>query len=577
MTLLPASLRAASFLAVVTTTVVLGLGTAYGAPLTVPSQLKAVTVYSDRAVLTRAARADIPTGTSELVLAALPAALMDESLQVSGRGLVGVTLLDVNARVTFVETTPDPRLRTLEDDLAALRREDTALAARLAQVDQQRALLQKIEAAMTAPPPRDAVSAAPRPSFEEWQKLLAFQSDNLGRLAAEQQALQRQRTELAARITAAEAQLNEVRGRGTARRSQKTVTIRVAAERAGTLDLTATYAVPGASWAPAYDARLRSESRSIDLTYYGVIRNATGEDWTNLALTLSTARPGLGGGAPELTPWIVDVARPMPMAAPLDAVQLSEFRVETKPRSRAATKSALAGASEAAAPPPLELAQASVEAGATSATFRVESPVSLPSDGSTQKVAILSTRLPATLRYETTPKLMEAAFLSASALNGSEYPLLAGTVNAFLDDTFVASSHLKAVMPGERFDLALGADEAIAVKRKVVNRFTEDTGLTNRGRRITYEFLITLTNNKKSPERILLREGVPVSRDEKIVVKLLTPAERDIGATEGQKEVTREPEGRLAWRIELKPGEKREIPLKLSVEHPGDLAVTGVE
>ena len=110
-----------------------------------------------------------------------------------------------------------------------------------------------------------------------------------------------------------------------------------------------------------------------------------------------------------------------------------------------------------------------------------------------------------------------------------------------------------------------------------MNRFTEDTGLTNRGRRITYEFLITLTNNKKSPERILLREGVPVSRDEKIVVKLLTPAERDIGATEGQKEVTREPEGRLAWRIELKPGEKREIPLKLSVEHPGDLAVTGVE
>ncbi|MBL9205073.1 MAG: mucoidy inhibitor MuiA family protein [Opitutaceae bacterium] len=576
MTSLPASLRATSLLAVVTTTMLLGRGTAHGAPLVVPSQLKAVTVYGDRAVLTRSARADIPAGTSELVLAALPAALMDESLQVSGRGLAGVTLLDVNARVTFVETTPDPRLRTLEDDLATLRREDTALAARLAQVDQQRALLQKIETAMTAPPPRDAVSTVSRPSFEEWQKLLAFQADNLGRLAAEQQGLQRQRSELAARIAAAEAQLNEVRGRGTARRSQKTVTIRVAAERAGTLDLTATYAVPGASWAPAYDARLRSEARSIDLTYYGVIRNATGEDWSNLALTLSTARPALGGGAPELAPWIVDIARPLP--APMDAVQLSEFRVEAKPRSRAATKSALAGAPEAAAaPPPLELAQASVEAGATSATFRVETPVTLPSDGSTQKVAILATRLPATLRYETTPKAMEAAFLNASALNGSEYPLLAGTVNAFLDDTFVASSHLKAVMPGERFDLALGADEAIAVKRRVVNRFTEDTGLTNRGRRITYEFLITLTNNKKSPERILLREGVPVSRDEKIVVKLLTPAERDIGAAEGQKEITREPEGRLAWRIDLKPGEKREIPVKLSVEHPGDLAVTGVE
>ncbi|HQY05908.1 MAG TPA: hypothetical protein PLQ52_07565, partial [Lacunisphaera sp.] len=65
--------------------------------------------------------------------------------------------------------------------------------------------------------------------------------------ATDQQGLQRQRTELAARITAAEAQLNEVKGRGPARRSQKTVTIRVAAERAGPLDLTVAYAVPGAS------------------------------------------------------------------------------------------------------------------------------------------------------------------------------------------------------------------------------------------------------------------------------------------------------------------------------------------
>lgn len=97
-----------------------------------------------------------------------------------------------------------------------------------------------------------------------------------------------------------------------------------------------------------------------------------------------------------------------------------------------------------------ETAQASVEAGATSATFKIDAPLTLPSDGSTQKVAILVTRLPATLRYETTPKQMEAAFLSASAVNGSDFPLLAGAVNTFLDDTFVAVGRLKTVMPGER-------------------------------------------------------------------------------------------------------------------------------
>ncbi len=572
----PAFRRTLASIAVIACALGGTVGTA--APLPATSQLTAVTVYGDRAVLTRNARVDLPAGTSEVILAALPSGLLDASLQVSGRGLAGASLLDVNSRVTFVEATPDPRIRTLEEDLAGLRREDAALAARLAQVDQQRALLQKIETAMTAPPARDASTAPARPSFDEWQKLLAFQSENLTRLATDQQGLQRQRTELAARITAAEAQLNEVKGRGPARRSQKTVTIRVAAERAGPLDLTVAYAVPGASWAPAYDARLRNDARAIDLTYHGVIRNSTGEDWNGLSLTLSTARPNLGGGAPELPPWIVDVVRSLPMPTAQDAVTLNEFRIETKPRSRSAPKAALAAAEEAVpAPMVLETAQASVEAGATSATFKIDAPLTLPSDGSTQKVAILVTRLPATLRYETTPKQMEAAFLSASAVNGSDFPLLAGAVNTFLDDTFVAVGRLKTVMPGERFDLALGADEAIAVKRRIVNRFTEDTGLTSRGRRITYEILVTLTNNRKTAEKILLREGVPVSRDEKIVVKLLTPAERDIGSAEGQKDITREPEGRLAWRLELKPGEKREIPLKLSIEHPADLVVTGID
>ena len=71
------------------------------------------------------------------------------------------------------------------------------------------------------------------------------------------------------------------------------------------------YAVPGASWAPSYDARLHVAERAVELSYFGLVRNSTGEDWNDVALTLSTARPNLGGGAPELRPWIVDVAQPV--------------------------------------------------------------------------------------------------------------------------------------------------------------------------------------------------------------------------------------------------------------------------
>jgi len=85
-----------------------------------------------------------------------------------------------------------------------------------------------------------------------------------------------------------------------------------------------------------------------------------------------------------------------------------------------------------------------------------------------QKVSIASAKLAANLQYQATPKLLEAAFLSAYAVNNTDYPFLAGPMNTFLDETFVAASRLKTVMPGEKFELALGADEGIAIKRKLV-------------------------------------------------------------------------------------------------------------
>jgi uncharacterized protein (TIGR02231 family) len=234
-------------------------------------------------------------------------------------------------------------------------------------------------------------------------------------------------------------------------------------------------------------------------------------------------------------------------------------------------------AGSAAAESDATVAEATVQTGLSSATFRIEAPLSLPSDRSAQKVVITTLNCPAELRYETAPKLIEAAYLSASSTNRSDFPWLAGPVNAFLGDTFIATSALRAVMPGETFALSLGVDDSIAVKRRIVKRFTEDTGLTNSGRRITHEYVVTLTNNKKTAERIVLREPTPVSRDEKIVVKVITPAERDISSATAPKEISREADGILAWRIDLKPGEKREVPIKLTIEHPADLTVTGLD
>lgn len=214
------------------------------------------------------------------------------------------------------------------------------------------------------------------------------------------------------------------------------------------------------------------------------------------------------------------------------------------------------------------LAMADIEAAATSASFKITTPASVPSDNSPQKVPITTAALAANPEYLTTPKLQPAAFLTAKAVNSSDFPLLAGAMNVFLDGTFVATSHLRTVMAGEKFDLALGADDGISVKHQRVKRFTEETGLTNSGQRITYEYLLTIQNNKKTAARVIVADQIPVSRNEKVVVKQLSPDAKEVKPTN---------EGALKWTLDLKPGEKRELTLKFSIDYPNDVQVTGLE
>lgn len=567
---------------------------AFAAPIPADSSLTAATVYTDRAVLTRTTTAlAVPSGTSEITFAGLPASLLDDSVQVSAKGTAAASLLDITTRTVFVTAEPDARIKLLDDQLSALRREERALNDQSAVLESQRALLGGIEKVSTTPVASRAGETAPaRPTLEDYEKLLGFSATQRARLDAAAQKLDLDRTALAEKISAAQSQLNELRGKQPGRRANKTVTVRLSTEAAGKLDIALNYTLPGAGWTPAYDARLRSEKRQVQLDAFGVVRNATGEDWTNIALTLSTARPGLGGAAPDISPWYVDVSQPI-VYGKFEGSSMRMDRaigsVVTAPKAVAFNNSMMMAADTAGAPPPpapafeSQLSIAAVETAATSASFKIATPVTLASDNTPQRVPLGSAVFSAELQYQATPKLQETAYLAAYVTNRSELPFLAGALNVFLDDTFVATSRLATTMPGEKFTLNLGADEGISIKRKIVSRFTEDTGFTTKSRRTTYDILVTVTNNKRTSERVVLKDAAPVPRDEKILVKLMSPAERDLlkpedaAAQPPKIGIARDADGKLTWRYDLKPGEKREIPLKFSIEHPADLPVTGVE
>jgi uncharacterized protein (TIGR02231 family) len=534
----------------------------------VNSTISAVTVYTDRAVVTRSAAVELPGGTTELVFANLPQALNERSLQVSGRGTAQAMILDVSAKQTYVDFTPNTRVKELEDQLKGLTKQMRGLDDRGNLLNTQQAMLDRMEAALFAPPTKDV----PRPDLNQFTNSLNYLTEQKGKLVTERATLDDQREELQNKIGTVQNQLNELRGSGG--KAFKTVTVRVSAPQAGSLEVSLSYTVPNASWAPSYDARVQSSERTVALGYFGIVRQGTGEDWKDVALTLSTARPGLGGAAPVLSVWNVDIFNPILLQRQAELERRREMSMKSVAAAAPAALNMQAFTTDAAAGAPApeekdaEMATATIEAAATSASFKIATTASVPSDNSPQKVPITTAVLKAAPEYLTVPKRLATAYLTAKVVNSSDFPLLAGAMNVFLDGTFVATSSLRTVMSGEKFDLALGADEGISVKHKRVNKFTEDTGLTNSGKRITYEYLITIQNNKRTAERVIVADQIPISRNEKVVVRQVTPSAGELKPTD---------EGSLKWTLDLKPGEKRELPVKFTIEYPNDVNVSGLE
>lgn len=548
--------------------------------LVVDSSIRSVTVFADRAQISRVGQATLDKpGIVELDLKGLPEDLDPQSLQVSGEGTAKVTILDVSGSTEELPAVSNDRIRAAQDELDAAHRAQETLKDRAAVLDAQTKYLADIRGATTAAQPE----GQKRPDTQEWAALLAFNSEQLTRLAADRRTLQVEQKAADERTDLATRRLAELKG--SPAKTVTNVRVRLDVAEPGTLTLRVAYNLEGAAWSPAYDTRVTTGSEGkVELAYYAMIENGTGEEWKDVDMTLSTARPNLGGSAPDLRPWIVDLYKVdkgyAKSAAPAhqDKAVLNNAQALMQYTENAMT-SGVSGNFLANAPAHKAAIQAvaRVDFSFNNAVFKLPAPVSLPSDSTAKKVPITRMQLAAKLQYQATPKLRETAFLAGYVNNNSEYPLLAGPANVFLDGTFVTTATLKTIMPGEKFQLALGADESVSVKRRLVNRYTETSGLTGKTQRITYEYVISLANNRKTKEHVVIWDQLPISRNEEAEVSLLTPEPSSVGTKDKPKEVTAEEDGKLVWRLDLKPGEKRELTLKFKVEHPVDTPVNGLD
>jgi uncharacterized protein (TIGR02231 family) len=524
----------------------------------IATEISEVSVYTDRARVTRLGKAYLEAGEHTLTIDGLPSTLQEETVRASGRG-ANARILSVEVQTRYVTEEPEEDIAALRKELEAKTDEDKALADTDAQEASQQAYLNELREESARNLPRGIAQG--KTGIESLSSLNEYVERQLSEVAERRREIAKRRRDLSREIEALQMRLNA--RHVTMERRQ--IAVLVEATEATDLELEVTYGVYNASWEPLYDLRL--EGDKVNLTYLANVRQHSGEEWSNVMLSLSTARPAVSADIPELDPWFIDIYRPpvpMPMAARSAAKEAVYAMAE--PSGPYPQSAAMAMDMAAPTPPPMEIMQAQVESTGASVTFRVPKRVSVPPDGTPHKTTITMLDMEARLDYVTVPKIAEEAYLRARISNNSQLTLLSGSANIFHEGNYVGRTFLETVAPNEEFEAQLGVDDRVKVKRELSERTAGKTLIGNT-RRTGLGYKITLHNHLEREAQVTVYDQVPVSRHENIKVRVA--------------EVTPEPAEHtdlniMKWNLTLAPGAKREVRFSYQVESPRDVQISNL-
>ncbi len=528
-----------------------------------PSRIDTVTVYRSGARVSRVARVELLGGPARLVFDGFPDGLDDDSIRIEGKGTAKARVFGVTVERITSEEAVAGEARAAEEKLERLQDEDRGLDDRIKAAQSRLEFVRSLRSTYSEERAKNlAVRAV---AAREWSDLAAFVAGELQEGTQEVRRAEVARRELARRVAQARADLDKVQAKRG--KTSKRVVVEVDSDRAGALELGLSYAVGAAGWQPVWDARLVPDAGTMELAFLGSVWQRTGEDWSDVSLRVSTAQPARGLFVPQLEPRYLARAEP-----PRPMLQRRE-RGMPMPSAPAMARSA-APEAEAyqldEAKVAVEIPQATVEEGLLSASFTTPRRETVDGSGQARKVSLARFPLKAEIVRTAAPRVEAAAFLTAKAVNETGFPLLAGTAGVYLGDEFVGRAAIAATPPGGELQLAFGADDRIEIDRKVLERRRESAGIISKDEVYRYRVRIGVKNRYAAPVAVKLLDLVPVSRDEKIEVKVLE------GTTAATREDPERP-GVKVWELALTPREEKVVELRYEVRYPRGFPIAGLE
>ena len=541
---------------------------AWADEISADSKLHAVTVYSNRAMLTRRAVVEIPAGAHTVIFKNLPASLLTDSLRAEGKAAADVKFGALASKMLMEAELTAPREKELTDQLEALQDQRAGVVAEKQALGTKSDFLMSLsqQAALRTRENIAEINLKPDQWGAAAQTLQTGMADvNKAQLAHDVtlRGIDRQ----IARVQGELAQLQ------TGQRSLYQVSLPLEAAAATKLTLDLSYQIPDASWTPLYDARLDTKGEKLELIQYGAVNQTTGEDWQEVELTLSTAQPQRGAGLPDLDTMWVNLG--------FAELQRADFGVAESARFANVAQNMAAADSMGAPAMPVPMAApmekqarfegAIIETGGFVSEYKIPGPSTVRADGTESKLMIGTFDTENEIRIQVKPQMSTEAYLVAHTKLKGEAPVLAGPVSLFRDGAFVGQAYLPLLRPGQESDLAFGIDDQVSVKHRILKDERSESGVLAKDSVLERNFVTELQNLHNKPVSVIVLETIPVAQDKQITVSVIEDK-----TTPGYKKDPDNVKGLMRWAVPLEPKQKAEVRLGWKVGWPKDQPLSGL-
>ncbi len=501
-----------------------------------------VTLYRDRALVTREIAIAAGAALRTLQIPDLPYLTAKDTIHAAGDGMVDVRSLHARHGVSGAGQQEiadlEVQLTQLENEQAEAKHAVELATAHLKSLDNLTAFT---FSAASQDLNRGVLDAD---TLTELTKFSMVERTNVSG-----ELFQHQKTvgELATRIGNMQQRRAELQSGESANRCEVMISVGLPENQAGTLRLS--YQVTGCGWSPEYTVYGESGKQTVLLGYNAQVHQASGEDWNEVRLTLSTASPNINSASPQLTPLRIasvatDSSDPFGKASDDASNPFSDstgyhlgqsvaevLRVLDADKHRAAMT--LRGGDHAngsrrrdlalnglaikvqqvelqAAADSLRTLAPDVHEDVASQVYTLERAIRLDNRPGNQQVQIVQAELSGEMVHVATPLLSTYAFREARVTNDLGVGLLAGPASVYLDDRFVGNMHIPSTAAGQHLTIGFGADQQVRTRRELLEKQDDVQG---GNRQLKFNYRLVVSNFKDEAVDVRLLDRLPVTRE----------------------------------------------------------------